>query len=111
MGQKKKIFGHMGAREAGKHLITTGGFLDDTYWHRIFWMYGETWPGFNHANVASKSGQLLVIGPEKTYSFKMKSESLRFRDRFDILLGKRLSGVAELNMQCYMGNPRLNQRR
>lgn len=33
---------------------------------------------------------------------------LSFRDRFDILLGKRLIGVAELNMRCYMGNPRLD---
>ena len=59
--------GHMGERVVGRHLMTTGGFLDDTYWHRIFWMYGDTWPGFNHANLASKSGQLLVIGPKKTY--------------------------------------------
>ena len=66
--------GHMGAREAGRHLITTGGFLDGTYWHRIFWMYGETWPGFNHANVASKSGQLLVIGPKKTYAVQCYTE-------------------------------------
>ena len=59
--------GHMGERVVGRHLMTTGGFLDDTYWHRIFWMYGDTWPGFNHANLAPKSGQLLVIGPKKTY--------------------------------------------
>ncbi len=65
--RKKVRPGHMGERVVGRHLITTGGFLDDTYWHRIFWMYGDTWPGFNHANVASKSGQLLVIGPKKTY--------------------------------------------
>ncbi|MDP7286779.1 MAG: serine hydrolase [Phycisphaerae bacterium] len=73
-GRRKKLNGHMGARKPGRHLITTGGFLDGTYWHRIFWMYGETWPGFNHANVASKSGQLLVIGPKKTYAVQCYPE-------------------------------------
>jgi outer membrane protein assembly factor BamB len=73
-GRKKKVIGNMGARKTGRHLTTTGGFLDDTYWHRIFWMYSETWPGFNHANVASKSGQLLVIGPEKTYGVQCYPE-------------------------------------
>jgi len=81
-GRKKGIRGHMGAREAGRHLITTGGFLDDTYWHRIFWMYGETWPGFNHANVASKSGQLLVIGPKKTYGVQCYPERTQNSPQF-----------------------------
>lgn len=63
-----------GEREAGRHLISMGGFLDDTYWHRIYWMYAEIWPGFNPANVAAKSGQLLVIGPEKTYAVQCFTE-------------------------------------
>ena len=33
-------------------------------------MYSHTWPGFNISNLAPKSGQLLVIGPEKTYALK-----------------------------------------
>ncbi len=66
--------GGNGEREAGRRLISMGGFLDDTYFSRIFWMYGETWPGFNHANVASKSGQLLVIGPKKTYAVQCFTE-------------------------------------
>jgi len=37
-------------------------------------MYGETWPGYNLANVASKSGQLLVIGPKKTYGVQCYPE-------------------------------------
>jgi len=74
--------GHLGAREAGRHLITMGGFLDDTYWHRIFWMYGQTWPGNNHANVASKSGQLLVIGPKKTYGVQCYPERTQNSPQF-----------------------------
>ncbi len=81
-GRKKKLNGHMGARKPGRHLTTTGGFLDDTYWHRIFWMYSETWPGFNHANVASKSGQLLVIGPKKTYGVQCYPERTQNSPQF-----------------------------
>jgi hypothetical protein len=31
-------------------------------------MYSDTWPGFYIAHRASKTGQLLVVGPEKTYA-------------------------------------------
>ncbi len=66
--------GHMGAREVGKHLFATGGFLDDSYFNRIYWMYSDTWPGYYMGNVASKTGQLLVMGPEKTYGVNAYNE-------------------------------------
>jgi outer membrane protein assembly factor BamB len=68
--------GHMGAREVGVHLFATSGFLDNTYFNRTYWMYSNTWPGYYFSTVASKSGQLLVIGPEKTYGFKAYTERL-----------------------------------
>ncbi len=40
-------------------------------------------------------------------SLKMKLESLSFRDRFDILLEKRLSGVAELRYIMVYGKYQL----
>ena len=60
----------VGERDLGLHLFTTSGFLDTSFFNRTYWMYGPTWTGFNHANLASKSGQILVIGPENTYSLK-----------------------------------------
>ncbi len=60
--------GHLGARQVNRHIFATGGFLDDTYFHRIYWMYSDLWPGYYIANVASKTGQLLVVGPDKTYA-------------------------------------------
>lgn len=60
----------VGERELGLHLFTTSGFLDTTFFNRTFWMYSGTWTGFNHSNLAPKSGQLLVIGPETTYALK-----------------------------------------
>lgn len=59
---------NLGDRKMGRHLLSTGGFLDDSWFNRTFWMYSSTWPGFYIAHRASKTGQLLVVGPEKTYA-------------------------------------------
>ena len=64
----------MGERDLGLHLFTTSGFLDTTFFNRTFWMYSETWPGFNMSNLAPKSGQLVVVGPKKTYALKAFTE-------------------------------------
>jgi hypothetical protein len=58
----------MGDRNMGLHVFSTSGFLDDSWFNRTFWMYSATWPGFYLAHRASKTGQLLVVGPEKTYA-------------------------------------------
>jgi outer membrane protein assembly factor BamB len=60
----------VGERDLGRHLFTTSGFLDTSFFNRTYWMYSETWTGFNHTNLAPKSGQLLVIGPKDTYALK-----------------------------------------
>jgi len=60
----------VGERDMGRHLFTTSGFLDTTFFNRTYWMYSPTWPGFNHSNLAPKSGQLVVIGPKNTYALK-----------------------------------------
>lgn len=64
----------VGERETGLHLFTTSGFLDTSFFNRSYWMYAKTWPGFNHTNLAPKSGQLLVVGPKKTYALKAFTE-------------------------------------
>ena len=60
--------GHMGDQTVGLHLFSTGGFLEDSWWNRTFWMYATTWPGYQMAHIAPKAGQLLVIGEATTYA-------------------------------------------
>jgi outer membrane protein assembly factor BamB len=60
--------GHMGDHQVGLHLFSTGGFLEDSWYNRTYWMYAKTWPGFQMAHIAPKAGQLLVIGDEMTYA-------------------------------------------
>jgi len=70
--QYKEKYGgmNMGDRNTGMHLAPTAGFLDDTWFNRTYWMYSANWPGWYHAHRGAKSGQMLVIGPERTYALQ-----------------------------------------
>jgi len=59
---------NLGDRRMGRHVFATGGFLDESWYNRTFWMYSETWPGFYIAHRAAKTGQLLCVDDEKTYA-------------------------------------------
>jgi outer membrane protein assembly factor BamB len=54
----------------GDHLMATGGMLDDSGYNRIYWTYGNRWPGFYFLLMAPKSGNLLVFDAEKTWATK-----------------------------------------
>jgi len=56
-----------GARKTDLHLVATGGFLDDSGFDRLFWMYAQRWPGLYVADGASKAGQILVFDETTTY--------------------------------------------
>ncbi|HAX92547.1 MAG TPA: hypothetical protein DCY25_01140 [Bacteroidales bacterium] len=57
-------------RMPGMRLVATGGFLNDTFWNRTWWMYSYVWPGFHYAQQAPKSGQMLVFDDQNTYTVK-----------------------------------------
>ncbi len=65
--EKHGAFNH-GHRRMGRHVLATFGLLDDTWFNRTYWMYSDSWPGFYLAHRAAKTGQLLVVGPERTYA-------------------------------------------
>ena len=52
------------------HLVATGGFLDDTGFDRLYWMYSRRWPGFYFSQHSPKSGQLVVFDESTTYAVK-----------------------------------------
>ena len=54
----------------GADLLATGGFLDDSGFDRLFWMYGPRWPGFYLAQQAPKSGQIVLFNERTTYATK-----------------------------------------
>ncbi len=64
------VLSSKGAQDVGLHIFSTAGLLDDSWYNRAFWMYSKRWPGFQLANQASKTGQLLIVDDEKTYAVR-----------------------------------------
>ncbi|MBM4087122.1 MAG: hypothetical protein FJ272_20220, partial [Planctomycetes bacterium] len=55
----------------GKHLLANFGFLDDTMFHRSYWMYDEVWPGYGGGSGwAARAGTMVVVGAQRAYAAK-----------------------------------------
>jgi len=62
------VLSSKGEQDVGRHVFSTAGLLDDSWYNRTFWMYAQRWPGFQLANQAPKTGQLLVVDETHTYA-------------------------------------------
>jgi outer membrane protein assembly factor BamB len=69
--QTAAVLSSKGESDMGLHLFSTAGLLDGSWYNRTFWMYSQRWPGFQLANQAPKSGQLLVVDEQNTYGVKV----------------------------------------
>jgi len=66
-----EVLSSKGAQDVGLHIFSTARLLDGSWYNRTFWMYSKRWPGFQLANQAPKTGQLLVVDDEKTYAVRV----------------------------------------
>jgi hypothetical protein len=62
------------------HLFSSIGLLDDTWWHRSYWIYGRTmqggafgWPIAGHK---APTGRILVFDEDRAYGFRRNKEHL-----------------------------------
>jgi len=57
----------------GTHLFCPTGFLDDTWFHRTYWMYGRTWGsgwcGYYVAGKHAPAGRIMCVGDDLVYVF------------------------------------------
>jgi hypothetical protein len=64
------------------HLFTPTGFLDDTWWHRTYWVYGSRyiggWAGYSHAGKSAPAGRILALGDDNVYGFGRKAKYYRW---------------------------------
>ncbi len=64
------------------HLFSPTGFLDDSGWHRTYWMYGSTfvsgWCGYYLAGKAAPAGRILVFDDSRVYGFGRKPQYYRW---------------------------------
>jgi outer membrane protein assembly factor BamB len=55
----------------GRHVMANFGMLDDTMFHRAFWMFDDCWPGCSGGSGwAARAGTMVVIGREHAYAAK-----------------------------------------
>ena len=64
------------------HLFSPTGFLDDSWWHRTYWLYGSKfvsgWCGYYLAGKTAPSGRILVFDDTKVYGFGRKPQYYRW---------------------------------
>jgi len=74
----------------GVHLFSRSGFLDDTWWHRSFWMYGKGvksgYGGWYQPGNYAPSGRLMVFDDTTLYSFDRKPMSMCNASVYDYYL-------------------------
>lgn len=64
------------------HLFAPMGFLDDTWFHRSYWVYGRSFAGghagYYQAGRFAPAGRILVSDKDNVYGFGRKPEHLRW---------------------------------
>ena len=64
------------------HLFTPTGFLDDTWWHRTYWVYGSRyiggWAGYSHAGKSAPAGRILALDDRNVYGYGRKMAYYRW---------------------------------
>ncbi|HUT33847.1 MAG TPA: PQQ-binding-like beta-propeller repeat protein [Planctomycetota bacterium] len=68
----------------GAHLFSSIGFLDDSWFHRGYWLYGRSftsgWGGWFRAARYAPYGRILVVGDDAVYGYGRKPEFLANAD-------------------------------
>jgi outer membrane protein assembly factor BamB len=73
-----------GGKQGGEdtHLFCPTGFLDDTWFHRTYWLYGSTWgSGWSGYYVAGKhapAGKMICVGDDKVFVFGRQPQYYRW---------------------------------
>ena len=60
--------------EQGRHLFCPTGFLDSTWYHRTYWIYGaicgEGWADYNLAQKQTPCGRIMALDGSRAYGFR-----------------------------------------
>jgi len=66
----------------GMHLFSPTGFLDGSYWHRTYWVYGRGYDGghagYHVAGRYAPAGKILVYDDDTVYGFGRKGKYYRW---------------------------------
>ena len=68
---------------SARHLISTRGFLDDSYNEGTYWTYGARWPGWDrHMTRVPAYGQILSFDDHRLYGVHVFYDRVRVRRGF-----------------------------
>ena len=60
--------------EGGRHLFCQTGLLDDLWFHRSYWIYGETcgegWGAYANTRKNNPCGRIMVLDDSRAYAFR-----------------------------------------
>lgn len=63
-----------------RHLFSPYGFLEDSFFHRTYWLYGQHLSmGFDYMGQHVPAGQILVCDEAKVYGFGRRAEDMHWR--------------------------------
>ncbi len=77
-------FANQGGAQKGdnQHLFAPMGFLDDSYFHRSYWVYGKSFAGghggYHQAGKYAPAGRILVHNDENVYSYGREAKYYRW---------------------------------
>jgi outer membrane protein assembly factor BamB len=93
-------------RGAGSHLFSPTGFLDDSGFHRSYWLYGKNfssgWNGYYIAAKFAPAGRILSFNDAKAFSFGRTPKDYQWTTTLDYHLfssGKQPPEVAKNSLQ------------
>ena len=69
-------------RGQGAHLFSPTGFLDGTWWHRTYWVFGRSFAGghagYSQAGKYAPAGRILVFDDTNVYGYGRKPQYYRW---------------------------------
>jgi len=91
MADKNKSFESL-QDQKGKdaHVFSGTGFLDDTWWHRTYWVYGKNygsgWPGYYLAGKNTPAGRILSFDKDGIYGWGRMKQYYRWSKQYQYML-------------------------
>jgi hypothetical protein len=83
------------------HLFSPTGFLDDTWWHRTYWVYGSRfiggWAGWYHGGKSAPSARIMVMDDENVYGYGRKMKYYRWTVPIEHHLFSAVRDLAKVN--------------
>jgi hypothetical protein len=91
MADKDKSFESL-QDQKGKdaHIFSGTGFLDDSWWHRTYWIYGKNygsgWPGYFLAGKTAPAGRILSADTDGIFGWGRMPKYFRWSKQYEYML-------------------------